>query len=90
MQSLKLVLAAVGIVGAGIVATTNLAGAQDYVLTAPDCVPPPAPLPRWYYRYYLNYLVPNWEPFFRRHVYKYGPIVVCPAIATPPVISSKY
>jgi hypothetical protein len=90
MQSLKRVLAAVGIVGAGIVATTNLAGAQDYVLAAPDCVPPPAPLPRWYYRYYLNYLVPNWEPFFRRRVYKYGPIVVCSAIATPPVISSKY
>jgi hypothetical protein len=90
MQSLKLVLAAAGVVGAGIFATTDLAGAKDYVLTAADCVPPPAPLRRWYYRYYLNDLAPNWEPFFRRHVDKYGPIVVCPVIATPPVISSRY
>jgi hypothetical protein len=90
MQNLKRVLAAVGVVGVGIVATTNLAGAQDYILTAPVCVAPPAPWPRWYYRYDVNYLVPNWEPFFSRHVYKYGPIVVCPAIATRPVISSRY
>jgi hypothetical protein len=90
MQSLKLVLAAACVAGAGIVATTNLAGAQDYVLTAPDCVPPPPPpLPRWYYSYYPNF-IPNWEPFFRRHVYRYGPMVVCSAIATPPNISSKY
>jgi hypothetical protein len=90
MQSLKLLLAAAGVAGAGIVATTNLAGAQDYVLTAPDCVPPPPPLPRWYYIYYPNYFVPNWEPFFRRHVYRYGPIVVCSAIAAPRKISSRY
>jgi hypothetical protein len=89
MRSLKLVLAAAWVAGAGIVATTNAAGARDYVVTAPDCVPPP-PLPRWYYVYYPNYFVPNWEPFFRHHAYRYGPIVICSAIATPPYISSKY
>jgi hypothetical protein len=87
MRSLKLVLAAAWVAGAGIVATTNMAGAQDYVLIGPDCGPP---LPRWYYSYYPNYFVPNWEPFFRRHVYRYGPMVVCSAIATPRKISSRY
>jgi hypothetical protein len=92
MQSVKLVLAAAGVACAGIVATTNLAGAQDYILTASECVAPPPPplLLRWYITYYPNYFVPNWDPFFRRHVYRYGPIVVCSAIATPPIISSKY
>jgi hypothetical protein len=89
MQSLKLVLAAAGVAGAGIVATTNLAGAEEYVLTAPACVPPPLPSPRWYYIYYPNF-VPNWEPFFRRHVYRYGPVMVCSAIAMPPNITSRY
>jgi hypothetical protein len=91
MQKLKLMLAAAAVLGAGIVATTNVAAAQDYALTAPDCVPPPPPSPRWYYTYYPNYFVPNWGPFFRRHYYRYVPILVCSAIATPPVIiSSKY
>ena len=92
MQSVKLVLVAAGVACAGIIATTNLAGAQDYILTASECVPPPPPplLLRWYITYYPNYFVANWNPFFRRHVYRYGPIVVCSAIATPPIISSKY
>jgi hypothetical protein len=90
MQKLKLMLAAAAVLGAGMVATTNSAAAQDYVPIAPDCVPPPAPSPRWYYTYYPN-SVPDWGPFFRRHYYRYGPISVCSAIATPPVvISSKY
>jgi hypothetical protein len=89
MQSLKLVLVAAGLAGAGVIATTSLAGAQDYVLTAPGCVPSPAPSWHWYYSYYPNF-VPNWEPFFRHHVYRYGPIMVCPAIAAPPIISSRY
>src|SRR6202044_1108670 len=41
MQSMKLVLAAAGVACAGIVATTNFAGAQDYILTASECVAPP-------------------------------------------------
>jgi hypothetical protein len=90
MQRLKQVLAAAAIVGAGIVATTNLAAAQDYVLTAPECVPPPPQPWRWYKNYLRADFVPDWGPFFRHHVYRYGPVLVCSAMATTPVISSKY
>ena len=90
MQKWKLMLAAAAALGAGIIATTNFAAAQDYVPTAPDCVAPPAQSPQWYTTSYPNF-APNWGPFFRRHSYRYGPVMVCSAIATPPVIiSSKY
>jgi hypothetical protein len=89
MQRLKQVLAAAVIVGAGIIATTNLAAAQDYVLTAPECVPPPPPW-RWYKNYLRIGFAPDWGPFFRHHVYRYGPVLVCSAMASPRVISSKY
>jgi hypothetical protein len=91
MQKLKLMLAAAVVLGAGLVATTNFAAAQEYVGTAPDCVAPPAPPPQWYTTTYPNYFVADWGPFFRRHSYRYGPVLVCAATATPPVIlSSKY
>jgi hypothetical protein len=90
MQRLKQVLAAAVIVGAGIIATTNLAAAQDYVLTAPECVPPPPPPWRWYKNYLRIGFAPDWGPFFRHHVYRYGPVLVCSAMASPRLISSKY
>jgi hypothetical protein len=91
MQKLKLMLTAAMVLGAGVIATTNFAAARDYVLTASDCAAPPPPSWRWYYTYYPNDSVPNWRPFFRHHYHRYGPISVCPAIATPPaIISSKY
>jgi hypothetical protein len=91
MQKLKLMLTAAMVLGAGVTATTNLAAAQGYVLTAADCAAPPPPSWRWYYTYYPDASAPNWGPFFRHHDYRYGPISVCPASATPPaVISSKY
>jgi hypothetical protein len=91
MKDFKLISAA-AIVCAGMVTTTDLAAAQDYVWTAQDCVPAPASSPpwRWYDTYYPNYFVADWGPFFRRHVYRYGPIVACSAAATRSVISSKY
>jgi len=85
-------LVAAAILVAGIAAMTNLAEAQDYVLAAPDCVSPPPSL-AWYKIYYPDNFVADWGPFFRRHDYRYGPILPCAAvtvIATPPVISSKY
>ena len=88
MKKLRLTLAAVAVVCAGVVATTNIAVAQ-YVLSASDCVPPPQPYWQWWRSNYPNNFVPNWEPFFRRHVYRYGPLA-CSAIATSSVISSKY
>lgn len=31
----------------------------------------------------------NWEPFFRRHLYRFGPIVACER-STVPVLSVRY
>jgi hypothetical protein len=90
MQRLKHLLAAAAVVGAGIIASTNFAEARDYVVTAADCVPPPPPPLQWYNNYLRADFVPDWGPFFRHHVYRYGPVLVCSAIALPPVISSKY
>jgi hypothetical protein len=89
MTDFRLITAAV--ICAGIVATTNLATAQDYVPTVEYCVPTTDTPPSW--RWWASYhpdFVRNWGPFFRRHVYRYGPIAVCSAPATPAVISSKY
>jgi hypothetical protein len=87
MTDFRLITAAV--VCAGIVATTNLASAQDYVPTV--CVPATVTPPPWqWWASYHPDFVRNWGPFFARHVYRYGPIAVCSAPATPSVISSKY
>jgi hypothetical protein len=90
MQRLKCLLAAAAVVGAGVIATTNFAEAQDYVVIGPDCVPPSPPPWRWYKNYLRADIVPDWGPFFRHHVYRYGPVLICSAMATRPVIYSKY
>ncbi len=80
MQTLKHVFAAAAVLGAGIVASTNFAEAQDYV-GGYACVPPPPT---------DQYIYPSasWEPFFRHHYYRYGPTLVCsPSIVTTRVIS---
>jgi hypothetical protein len=62
----------------------HVAVSSDYVLSAASCVPPPPP---------PSYIFPasNWEPFFRRHFYRYGPIVVCdPSAVTTNLISARY
>jgi hypothetical protein len=82
MQDFKHLLAAAAVLGACIVATTKSAEAQEYL--SGSCGPPPPT---------AIYIYPsaNWEPFFRRHYYRYGPIVVCsPSVATTSVISVKY
>jgi hypothetical protein len=89
MLGLKPLLAAVILMG--VVATANVAEARhyrhlssDYVASEASCASPPPP---------AMYIYPsaNWEPFFRRHVYRYGPLVVCePSIATTNVISVRY
>jgi hypothetical protein len=88
MKKLRLTLAAIAVVAAGIVSMTNIAVAQ-YVLTASDCVPTTQPSWHWWRSNYANNFVPDWEPFFRRHVYRYGPLA-CSAVIIGPVISSKY
>jgi hypothetical protein len=89
MQRLKHLITAVAVVGASVVATTNFASAQDYVL--PGCVPPAPSRMQLYYSYLRPDVGPaNWEPFFRHHYYRYGPIVACAAIENGPVVSAKY
>jgi hypothetical protein len=37
------------------------------------------------------YPTANWEPFFRRHVYRFGPLVSCaPVLETTRVLSVRY
>jgi hypothetical protein len=93
MQNLKLILTVSVVLGTTAVAAMNSAEARryrhvgvynDYVVSDASCsiVPPPA-----------LYIYPsaNWEPFFRRHVYRYGPILTCaPSIETTNVVSVRY
>jgi hypothetical protein len=91
MQKFKLILNVAAVLIVGAVATTNCAEARhyrhfynDYVVSEGSCTAPPPP---------LSYIYPaaNWEPFFRRHVYRYGPILICdPSIAMKNVISVRY
>jgi hypothetical protein len=58
---------------------------NDYVVSDASCsIVPPSP---------TLYIYPaaNWEPFFRRHVYRYGPILACaPSIQTTNLVSVRY
>jgi hypothetical protein len=50
MQRLKCLFAAAAVAGPSVIATTNFVEAQAYLVTAPDCVPPPP------WRWYKNWL----------------------------------
>jgi hypothetical protein len=92
MQNSKLFLA-VSVMLATTAAATNSAEARryrhigaytDYMVSDASCgiVAPPT--------LYI-YPAADWEPFFRRHVYRYGPILACtPSIETANVISVRY
>jgi hypothetical protein len=73
------------------VAMTDKAAAQDYRYSR-DCTPVPPPRfgifdGAWWRPDYA----PNWEPFFRHHVYQYGPLACGPTVVpSAAVISSKY
>lgn len=58
---------------------------SDYTVDASACGPIPPPSSQYIYP------EADWGPFFRHHVYRYGPIVAC---ALPPantnVISVRY
>ena len=77
---MKATLVVVAVLGAAILAATGRAKAGEYI-PAVECTPPPPPL--WY-----HYPYANWEPFFRRHMYRYGPILTCSHLVAPrPFIS---
>lgn len=92
MKRIKLILAASLILGTTAIAATGSAEARHlrrhigaaYPIDASACTEPgPRPI-------YI-YPAPNWEPFFRRHVYRYGPILVCdPVLRASNVISVRY
>lgn len=93
MQGLKPLKSLAAVILGGMVATISVAEARhyrnvavsgDYMVSEASCAPPPPP---------ATYIYPaaNWEPFFRRHVYRYGPIMVCdPSIAPTNIISVRY
>ena len=90
MRTLKLCLSTLLVLGTSAAATLNSAEARHYRHPAESVpveaicsLPPPA--------LYI-YPAPNWEPFFRRHVYRYGPVyTLCPgAVETTNVISVRY
>ncbi len=103
MRNLKAILMMSVVLGTSAVTTMNSAQARhyrhassDYVASDTGCVTPPAhlifyPWPNFYPTVSYIYPAANWEPFFRRHVYRYGPIVCAqPIEMTTHVISVRY
>lgn len=90
MKRIKLILTASVILGTTALAAGGPAEARHlrhsgaYAVSAGACSEPgPRPL--------AIYPAPNWEPFFRRHVYRYGPILICePVLQATQVISVRY
>lgn len=88
MKRTKPILTASLILGAAAITATSSAEARHvrhvYAVSAGACSEPgPRPL--------AIYPAPNWEPFFRRHYYRYGPILICqPVLQATPVISVRY
>ena len=90
MKRIKPILTASLILGATAIAATGTAEARHlrhagaYAVNAAACTEPgPRPI--------FIYPAPNWEPFFRRHVYRYGPIVICDQVVQATnVISVRY
>jgi hypothetical protein len=92
---MRLKLASVAVLAlAAALSASDIAAAQDYMGT-PECAPyfPHRVIydASWWWR--PDYPA-NWEPFFRRHVYRYGPLACGAPIATTPptpvVVKSKY
>ena len=90
MKRIKPILTASLILGATAIAASGSAEARHlrhagavYVNAAACSEPGPRPI--------NIYPAPNWEPFFRRHVYRYGPILICdPLVQATNVISVRY
>jgi hypothetical protein len=102
MQNLKSILIISVVLATTVTASLNSAEARpyrqltdDYAVSDAGCATPIAPntflWANWFYSpVYHIYPVADWEPFFRRHVYRYGPIVCAPQIAATNAISVRY
>jgi len=92
MKHIKRILTASLILGATAITASSSAEARHlryagsvYAVNPAACSEP-GPRP-------INiYPAPNWEPFFRRHVYRYSPILICDPVlqTTTNVISVRY
>ncbi|KRR14063.1 hypothetical protein [Bradyrhizobium valentinum] len=91
MKSIKPILTASLVLGMTAIAAAGPAEARHlrhagtaYALSAGACSDP-GPRPTYIYP------TPNWEPFFRRRVYRYGPILICePVLQATRVLSVRY
>ena len=102
MQNLNSILIILVVLATAAAASMSSAEARHYRYVAGDyaandagCITPLAPSTylwaNWFYSpVYHIYPAADWEPFFRRHVYRYGPIVCAPSIATTQVILVRY
>jgi hypothetical protein len=102
MQNLKSILTISVVLATAAAASITSAEARpyryvagDYAVSDGSCATPIAPntflWSNWFYSpVYHIYPAADWEPFFRRHVYRYGPIVCAPSIATTNVVSVRY
>jgi hypothetical protein len=102
MQNLKSILIIATALATAAVASMSSAQARayrqlagDYAVSGAGCATPIAPntflWANWFYSpVYHIYPAADWEPFFRRHLYRYGPILCAPAIAATNVISVRY
>jgi hypothetical protein len=93
MQTARVIFAAMVVAAGGLITTTSAEARHyrhyhaysDFAVDASTCgpIPPPSSM----------YIYPeaNWEPFFRHHVYRYGPVVACAlAPVSTNVISVRY
>ena len=91
MKRIKPILTASLMLSASVIAASGPAEARHlrhsggvYAVSGDACREP-GPRPT------TIYPAPNWEPFFRRHVYRYGPILICdPVLQATTVISVRY
>jgi hypothetical protein len=88
MQRYRQIFAA-AVTAATMAATNSAAEARHYrhaEVYSDDVCGPISPSTTLYI-----YPAANWEPFFRRHLYRYGPILAClPSSRTGGVISVRY
>jgi hypothetical protein len=93
MPMARVIFAAMALTAGGLMTMTSAEARHyrhsraysDFAVDASTCgpIPPSA----------SQYIYPeaNWEPFFRHHVYRYGPVMACALVpASTNVISVRY
>jgi hypothetical protein len=93
MAMARVIFTAMALTAAGVMTMTSAEARHyrhthaysDYAVDASTCGPIPPPISQ------NIYPEANWEPFFRHHAYRYGPILACALVpASSNVISVRY